>query len=229
MILTCDVCHTSYHTDAAAIGSGGRQVKCASCGHTWHVEAEGARDPSEPVATSADKSYLRSLRERQVKRSRVAALAAWTLASAASVIVVAGAVVYRDRVVDRWPRLASAYAFAGFEVNRFGVEFEAIERRRELVGTVPVLSVAANVRNTSDRPREAPRVRIGLVDTHGQRLAAFEAEVKPAIIAPGETGRFEAVMENPPADSYTLELRFVPALGPTRLAGQGDNQQGSQP
>ncbi|MEM7766020.1 MAG: MJ0042-type zinc finger domain-containing protein [Pseudomonadota bacterium] len=221
MIITCDVCHTTYHADASTIGEEGRQVKCASCGHTWFVNADGRAGQPRPAVTSAHTSYLRTVHERQVKRSRFAAVGAWAAVFAVAMTLLAGAVINRDSVVQQWPRLASAYTFIGLPVNQFGVEFENVERRRDLVGTVPVLTVAADVRNPGERARQAPRVRIGLLDTHGQRIAEFEADVAPAVIEPGDAGRFEAVMENPPADSYTLDLRFMHPTGRETSAETG--------
>ncbi|MEL6285277.1 MAG: MJ0042-type zinc finger domain-containing protein [Pseudomonadota bacterium] len=212
MILTCTVCQTTYYAEPSTIGADGRQVKCASCGHTWHVDASGIEAQPKAQATSAaHTSYLRTVHERHVKRSRAAALAAWAVVGAAAVTIVAAGLVNRHAVVDRWPQAASAYGLVGLTVNRFGVEFENVERRRDIIGTTPVLTVAADVRNTGTRPRPAPRVTIGLLDPFGKRIAEFEAAVEPGVLAPGTVGRFRAVMENPPADSYTLDLRFAPA------------------
>ncbi|MEM0984981.1 MAG: MJ0042-type zinc finger domain-containing protein [Pseudomonadota bacterium] len=209
MIITCDVCQTTYHADAGSIGPDGRQVKCASCGHSWFVRADEPSSGSRPGTSPAHTTYLRTVHERQVKRSRIAALSAWAGTAAVAFSLLAAAVIQRDSVVKRFPAMATAYAAIGLPANRFGVAFENIDRRRELVGTVPVLTVAADVRNQTGRPVDAPRVRIGLLDTHGTRIAEFEADVQPAKIPPGEAGQFRAVMENPPADSYTLDLRFA--------------------
>jgi predicted Zn finger-like uncharacterized protein len=51
MILTCPACDTKYVVKDDAIPPGGRQVRCASCKHSWHQDAEMAT--AEP-ATAAD-------------------------------------------------------------------------------------------------------------------------------------------------------------------------------
>lgn len=47
MILTCPACDTRYVVKDDAIPPGGRQVRCASCKHSWH------QDP-EPLALEAE-------------------------------------------------------------------------------------------------------------------------------------------------------------------------------
>ena len=40
MILTCPACETKYVVKDDAIPPGGRQVRCASCKHSWHQDPE---------------------------------------------------------------------------------------------------------------------------------------------------------------------------------------------
>ena len=42
MILTCPACETKYVVKDGAIPPGGRQVRCASCKHSWHQDPEPA-------------------------------------------------------------------------------------------------------------------------------------------------------------------------------------------
>ena len=42
MILTCPACGTRYVVKDGAIPDGGRQVRCASCKHSWHQDPETA-------------------------------------------------------------------------------------------------------------------------------------------------------------------------------------------
>ena len=53
MILTCPACSTKYVVKDGAIPPAGRQVRCASCKHSWHQDPEsGAAPTSEPVQPS---------------------------------------------------------------------------------------------------------------------------------------------------------------------------------
>lgn len=53
MILTCPSCGTQYAVKDGAVPAGGRKVRCAACGHSWHQDpdaapAEAAAAPLEP-------------------------------------------------------------------------------------------------------------------------------------------------------------------------------------
>jgi predicted Zn finger-like uncharacterized protein len=49
MILTCPSCGTQYVVKDGAIPDGGRQVRCASCKHSWHQDPEA--EVGEEAAT----------------------------------------------------------------------------------------------------------------------------------------------------------------------------------
>lgn len=49
MILTCPSCGTQYVVKDGTIPEGGRQVRCASCKHSWHQEPEPPR--AQPAAS----------------------------------------------------------------------------------------------------------------------------------------------------------------------------------
>ena len=58
MILTCPSCGTQYVVKDGAIPPGGRQVRCASCKHSWH------QDPEELATTEST-----AVRAEPVRRS----------------------------------------------------------------------------------------------------------------------------------------------------------------
>lgn len=56
MILTCPACGTQYVVKDGAIPPGGRQVRCASCRHSWHQdpEADGESVDEAPAAVAEE-------------------------------------------------------------------------------------------------------------------------------------------------------------------------------
>lgn len=48
MILTCPACATQYAVKDGAIPPGGRQVRCASCKHSWHQDNEAPAAEAVP-------------------------------------------------------------------------------------------------------------------------------------------------------------------------------------
>jgi len=58
MILTCPSCGTQYVVKDGAIPPGGRQVRCASCKHSWHQDPDGSTEP-ETAAEPQPESDLR--------------------------------------------------------------------------------------------------------------------------------------------------------------------------
>lgn len=48
MILTCPSCGTQYAVKDGAIPPGGRKVRCASCGQSWHQEGDESAPPAGP-------------------------------------------------------------------------------------------------------------------------------------------------------------------------------------
>jgi predicted Zn finger-like uncharacterized protein len=55
MLLVCPSCRTRYVVPDSAIGSAGRQVRCASCRHSWFQEGPNsvAPPPIQPVVSPA--------------------------------------------------------------------------------------------------------------------------------------------------------------------------------
>ena len=52
MILTCPACDTKYVVKDGAIPAAGRQVRCASCKHSWHQDPDaGPEQLQQPVET----------------------------------------------------------------------------------------------------------------------------------------------------------------------------------
>ena len=57
MILTCPSCGTQYVVKDGAIPPGGRQVRCASCKHSWHQDPEEVAE-TEVEPAPADEGFV---------------------------------------------------------------------------------------------------------------------------------------------------------------------------
>ena len=222
MILTCPECETQYFAEDSTIGESGRTVKCAACGHSWFVGPEGSGGEADVLG--AHESYRLKVKERRRRKSRAAALSAWTTTAAAFVVILAGLLLFRGEVVKRWPESASTYAAIGIPVNRFGLEFLETEAERFFDGTTPILEVRGAVQNISGRTATAPMVRVILLDDQGVQVAEAFAPITPSSIPADATAIFAARVENPPFESFELELDLVPADNPSQRMGPRANE-----
>jgi len=58
MILTCPACDTRYVVKDGAIPPGGRQVRCASCKHSWHQDPETRDDQPQDEQSLAEAAII---------------------------------------------------------------------------------------------------------------------------------------------------------------------------
>ena len=58
MILTCPACDTKYVVKDGAIPPGGRQVRCASCKHSWHQDPEPGTAPEPEEQSLAEAAMI---------------------------------------------------------------------------------------------------------------------------------------------------------------------------
>jgi len=159
----------------------------------------------------AHEAYRLKVRERRRRKSRAAALSAWTATAAAFVVILTGLVLFRGEVVKRWPESASTYAVIGMPVNRFGLEFMETEAERFFDGTTPILEVRGAVQNVTSSTVAAPLIRVILLDDQGFKVAEAFAPIQPSSIPEEAIAVFAARVENPPFESFELELDLVPA------------------
>lgn len=228
MILTCPSCSTRYFADGANLGPKGRTVRCAACGHTWRASEADAKPPaveddvaeadieadldadleaSAPSVETAPKPPERPL-VPGVPNVR-ASLVAWGAVGVLALTVMTLAVVFRVEVVRLWPRTAAAYAFAGFTVTAEGLVFDELVAEPGYTDGEPTLTISALVRNTSERNRPVPDVRVSLMDEEGEEVFGWVVSLSVDSLAPREAARFTALLAQPPADARDVELRFA--------------------
>jgi predicted Zn finger-like uncharacterized protein len=220
MILSCPKCETQYFADDSTIGESGRTVKCAACEHSWYVQPKNAQKAPEPASPPAHEVYLGRVREQRRRQSRFAAMMSWLVMAMMFFSLGLGSMLLRNDVVKVWPQSAGVYKRLGFAVNRYGLEFENIERSRTFDDTIPIITVSGQARNVARTLIETPHVRVTLKDEAGKAVGETEGVITPAKLKPGERGTFEIVIAPAPVDSFEIELSFadLKAGGPVKPA-----------
>lgn len=226
MILTCPECATGYFVDDAQIGSAGRKVRCASCGHRWTATLEaaaaapaasaarasqGADDSSGPLLSRDDLPRAFRTRAEEERRLRRAAAmgAVWAGAAVAAASVLGVGLVFRENVVRMWPQTASAYSLIGLPVNPVGLVIEEVRAEPSLQQGHAVLAVSGVIRNVVGRDVAAPPLRVTLLNAQGKRVAGQIDAIANARIPPGETRRFATSIFDPPFSAHDLQVDFA--------------------
>ena len=229
MILTCPACATSYFVPDNAIPASGRRVRCKSCGNDWRAVNEDAPldlgDVADATAsgpaTQADipieetelpQPLPQAFRARaeQKRRTQLAVRQglAWGLTGVLVLIGVFLAYLWRDSVVARVPKLASAYKVLGISTNPFGLEFEAVSTgfARNDVTRVYVSGAVRNVRN---HEIVVPPIRIGVLDAQGREISHRIVRIDAAPVLPGKVEGFAEILPNIDGRFAEATLSFV--------------------
>ena len=219
MILTCPNCETQYFADDSTIGESGRTVKCAACGHSWFVAPPGMdAEASGPNPAAAHEVYRERVREQRRRKSRAAAVLSWLVTAVLFFSLGVAAIMFRNDVVKVFPRAAVAYKMAGFTVNRFGIEFDSIERSRTFNDTIPVVTVSGKAVNVARTTVDTPLVKVELKDERGRTVATRYGSITPARLLSGTQGTFQVVLEQAPMESFEIELSLVDKAGAPQAA-----------
>jgi predicted Zn finger-like uncharacterized protein len=188
MILQCSECNARYLVPDQAIGAGGRDVRCAKCGHTWFEKAPPAADGAVPdFDQMIDKVNARpippgsNLPVRREKTPLTLKAAAVALAAAAVLLAV---LWLRPQLLGLSPSTELALADA--------------KVMKQTTDKHPVYSVSGNIINTGEHTVSVPVLRITLVDSEGSALQYWDISEPGTMIEGGKALPF----------SRELELRF---------------------
>jgi len=234
MILSCPNCSTRYRADAAAIGSGGRKVRCASCSHVWAVEPEPAAELPviEPAPDAEPKQPHRAFRERAEQRrkqaSRAAAGGAWGGLAVAVAGALVAAVLFRADVVNLFPQASSAYAMVGLEANPYGLSIEDFSVARHDADGQPTVVIEGVVRNVDRHAQSAPALRAALLDGQSQTLLEWTVLVEGGELSAGERRAFRTVVADPPHAAAQAEVTLAGvevAPAPASAGSHGETEE----
>lgn len=224
MIITCPSCSTRYALDPLAVGTDGRRVRCARCGHTWLAVAppeqiEGAPPPAMPPATFPDgtpmppETDLPAIPPPPSARMPRGSRAGWAALALVTLTLLAVIFTARDGIVELWPPALRLYQTLGLDAAAgtmpgagTGLTLRNVSSEMTAGAGGDVLWIRGEVANTSDVARPVPALQVALTGPDGQALHRWSFTVGVDRLAPGETARFETSLRNPDAAAAKLEI-----------------------
>lgn len=215
MILTCPECSTRYHVDPATLGSEGRRVRCAGCGHRWL-----ARPPADapkvveltppPVGTPPPPGPTPRKRAGAEggRNNASASLVGW-LVGVLVVLILASAIIGRNEIVAGFPATAAIYQKLWLPVTvQLGLQFENVVSERLDERGVSILVVEGEIVNVSEQARAVPAVRVSLLDDAGRQLQYELFEAGAPVLQPGAKTSFSGRLVNPAQQARNFSVTF---------------------
>jgi len=133
----------------------------------------------------------------------------WAMAGLVLASALVMAAMFRTKVVEVWPKSASAYALVGLAINPTGLTFEKVKAVRIMQDGRAALRVSGAIRNIEQEARDLPPVRIALLDPQGKEVMVQIGRMDGVRIPARQERYFATVLVEPPAQSRDLAVTFA--------------------
>lgn len=230
MILSCPACRTRYIVPDSAVGATGRQVRCASCRHSWFQDppsldlVERAAKPVVVAPVVPPAPTPATVREPEVRetvaddydayaheppfRPRRNPARTWTaIAIAVALALVAGA------GATWWYGPSRVAALFGFSAGEFDTPLIIMPRAMEpqIKGANTVLPVSGRIVNPSDTSQPLFDILVEVRDPQGRSVYSWTIPRPAATIPARGQVSFESATVNPPKNGTKLKFTFIGA------------------
>jgi predicted Zn finger-like uncharacterized protein len=233
MILSCPACKTRYVVPDSAVGPSGRQVRCASCRHSWLQpppsprassewqapaaaapappppplrERAPARPPASVLGPAAEPENYDAFAHEPPFRARRNPAKLWTMlaVAAALLMLAATAAVYSFGL----PQLGVDIALPGRGATP--LRLTDIQARKEaLASGNALLSVTGRITNPTGSVQRVPQLRAEIRDPSGKTIYSWSISPPVSELQPGQSAIFNsAEMDVPTGEEGKVNVAF---------------------
>jgi predicted Zn finger-like uncharacterized protein len=239
MILSCPACKTRYVVPDSAVGPSGRQVRCASCRHSWlqpPAQPRASADWQAPPAPARSVPPPPPLREPAPARAADSVLGPSPPAEPENYDAFAHEPPFRPRrnrarmwtivaIVAALLMVAATAAVYSFGLPELGVDIALPGRNatplkvtdiRAENGTLAsgnaLLSVTGRITNPTGSVQRVPQLRAEVRDASGKAVHSWSISPPVSELQPGQSATFNsAEMDVPMGEGRRLSVTFPSA------------------
>ena len=231
MIITCPSCATRYMADSTTFQPSGRQVRCASCEHSWFQEPpeeyalEALPAPSTQLSTTVieDAGYqAEQTADNTLRALEWGRFAGWGALVLLMAILVYGVAANSTQIVRFWPQTATLYALFGKEVNTMGIEIQDYGYHYEIQDGTTVLVIEGNVVNVTNEPKILPLFQVSLRDAGKRDILDWVFETDVRELNGLEKATFVTHIDNPPERAHDIWIGVADVSADTRATGDAN-------
>jgi predicted Zn finger-like uncharacterized protein len=219
MILSCPACNTRYVVPDSAVGPTGRQLRCASCKHSWFqeppreasVDEEAPKPLSRPAAPPPAKVPIAPIQKGEADTPQHEApakprrrIGLWIALAAIALLVALAAASYLGMINLGGASLAA---------NRspLVIEYPRRPERTAMASGNELLTVYGRIVNRSDKTQPVPPIRAELRDASGRVVYDWSISAPVAELGPKESATFDSAEVDVPKGARDINLSFGPA------------------